>query len=159
MQSTKVGTVYTSVTTVIVSWKANLSFSLSLCRAWHWAGTCLTFPLLTPPVSPVSTVSPLPANPAELDCLKSCSQGPGDALWGTSSRLDLPQSPPEGLQFAGSPAARWSWRPSMITTTGGTMGGRSASGRASGLFSWKRPMLTGGRWDKNVSCFHFMKGI
>lgn len=100
----------------------------------------------------MSTISPLPANLAELDCLKSCSQGPGGALWGSSSRLQLPQSPPEGLQCAGSPAARWSWRPSMTTATEGMTGGRSASERASGLFSWKRPMLTGGRWEQSL-CF------
>lgn len=145
--TTKIGSAHSSVTTD--SW--SLIVLLPLCRSWHQPGTCLTFPLLTPPVSPVSTISPLPANLAELDCLKSCSQGPGGALWGTSSQLHLPQSPPEGLQCVGSPAAQWSWRPSMTTTTGGMTDGRSPSERASGLFSWKRPMLTGGRWDHSLS--------
>lgn len=133
------------------SLKAYPSPWLSLCRAWPWPGSCLTFLLLTPPVSPVSTVSLRPAHLAELDSLKSCSQGPGGALWDTSSRLQLPQSRPVGLKFGASTAVQWFWRPSMTTATGGMMDGRSASGRENGLFSWKRLMLTGGRWDKGSS--------
>jgi len=80
-------------------------------------------------------------------CGEPCCLGLGGVRWGTSSLLQHLWCPPEAWQCAGSPAALWSSRPSMTTSTAALMGGRSASVRANGLFSWKRPTVTGGRWE------------
>lgn len=78
-------------------------------------------------------------------CGEPCCRGLGGVRWGSSMPRHL-SWPPGTWQCVGSPAARWSWRPSMTTTTAALTGGRSASGRANGSSSWKRPTLTGGRW-------------
>lgn len=85
-------------------------------------------------------------------CGEQCCLGLGDVLWGISSLLQHLWSP-GGWQSAGSPVAQWSSRPSMTITIEGLMDGRSALGRANGLFSWKRPTMTGGRWEKSSSFF------
>ncbi len=84
-------------------------------------------------------------------CGKPCCLGPGGVLWGTSNLLQHLWWPPRGWRCVGSPAARWSSRLSMTTTTVVQMDGRSALGKANGLFSWKRPTLTGGRWGNSSS--------
>ena len=84
-------------------------------------------------------------------CGEPCCQGLGGVLLGTSRLLQCLWWPPGEWQCVGSPAARWSSRPSMTTATAGLMDGKSASGRANGSFSWKRPTLTGGRWENSSS--------
>lgn len=83
--------------------------------------------------------------------VEPCCQGLGGVLLDTSSQLLHLRRPLGAWQCVGSPAAQWFWRPSTTTTTVALTDGRSALGRANGLFSWRRPTMTGGRWDKSSS--------